>query len=83
MIVAKCSVNTLPVLPDAALMMSQTASARKMTISNVPRIVPVLALSLTPRKLSTAMSSAPTIMTMTQVVVNGQFASVCMTDANR
>ncbi len=64
-------------------MMSQMASARKMTISRVPSTVPVRALSLTPRKFSTAMISAPRIITMTQVVVNGQFASVCITEANR
>jgi hypothetical protein len=45
LIVAKYSVSTLPVLPEPALMMSQTASTRNTMISIVPRTVPVRALS--------------------------------------
>lgn len=80
---AKCSVKTAPVLPEPALTMSQTASTTKTTTSKVPRMVPVLALSCTPRKLSRAITRAAAIMNATQVAVKGQLNSLCVTEAIR
>ena len=52
-------------------------------ISSAPSTVPVRALIWTPRKLSPAITSAATIMKITQVAVNGQLNSSCVTEATR